>query len=263
MTARLLARAALLARLPPWLRRTRGAAIAGAIGDAIDLEIDRTVAGVRLAFPSDDADPDALGYVGRQRRIRRGPGETAIVYAGRLRGWWDAHRRRGGPYALLEQCYAFFRAFLDPIEIDLVAASGLRHRLDDAGAIVRDQITWDADGSGQWAHVWLFFHLPGEPLAFVDLVASSGAWLETSGGDVLAGVVPLDGSGAVSEEAAELYLAIPREWSAAHLTGITVVLLWSTARLWAYPQPVPTWADWGASGATWGGPVPIVLRTEG
>jgi len=244
--------------MPPWLKRTRGLRLLEAIGEQIDDVVDRTAEGVRLRFPYDAPDPGALALTGRERRIRRGPGESAATYARRLRGWWDAHRTRGGPYALLGQLYAFFLDWLD-VRMDVVYHSGTRRWIDTAGAITRDAITWEADGTDSWARFWVFFHVPALiPGTGDTLITDAGEVLITEAGESLvtdADISPSDLS--LAEQ--DIFTAIPREWSAAHVDKISVVLLWGERRLWAYPQPVPTWTAWGASGALWGEP-PVVLE---
>ncbi len=117
--------AAMLDACPPWLRRTRGAALMGAFGAVLDTLSQRAAEGVRLRFPGFDV--DALPMHGRERRIQRGPLETDERYAARLWGWRQAHRGRGGPYALLEQLRAYFAD--SPRQIDVVYHSGTRRSL--------------------------------------------------------------------------------------------------------------------------------------
>ena len=247
---------------PPWLQRSVGGALMGAIGAELDGLLDRVDEGVRLRFPDAVADhAEALPLLGRQRRIRRGPGEDAATYARRLRTWWDAHRTRGGPYALLGQLYAFFLDWLN-VRMDVVYHSGTRRWQDAAGVVTRDSVTWDADGTSLWAQVWVFLYVS-------ETIPRSTAYLVTYDGDR---IVQYDGGGILLEESIapdeitpeeeEVFRAIPRDWSAAHVKTTFVVLLWGERRLWNYPQPVPTWSGWGASGALWGEP-PVVLEIAG
>lgn len=329
---------------PPWLQRTVAGRLMQTLAEQADELVDKTIDGVLARLPGSQPtiDPGALALVGRERRIRRGPGEAATTYARRLRGWWDAHRTRGGPYALLGQLYAFFLDWLN-VRMDVVYYSGTRRWIDEAGVITRDAITWEASGPEEgeafafvsnitagddfiylggvqdlfplhgpydvrvwdsadpigevveverqdelgnlrltgtvvgsygagggrvaranirWAHVWVFFYCPDTiPGADRILITQDEDTLITQGGDVLLAehTIALADGLSVDEEA--IFTAIPREWSAAHIPYITVVLLWDERRLWNYPQPVPTWAAWGASGALWGEP-PVVLTTE-
>jgi hypothetical protein len=221
---------ALLRRLPPWLQRTVGARVVQGMADPIDALVTSSVEAVKARLPVDAPDAAALGMIGAERRMRRGPGESAQTYARRIRTWWDAHRTRGGPYALLGQLDAYFQDWCN-VRMDVVANSGLRRWVDAAATlgesvITRDSVTWDGDGSGRWARIWVFLHLSAAPTA-----------------------------------ADEVFAAIPREWSAAHIDQTHVVLLWDARRLWNYPQPVPTWAAWGAT-STWGEPPTIITITS-
>jgi hypothetical protein len=243
---------------PPWLQRLVSAKLMAGFGDVLDTLASSSAAGVAVRFPTDDVDPDALAAIGRERRIRRGPAEPATTYARRIRTWWDAHRTRGNAYALLGQLWAYWVDALDP-KIDVVAQSGLRHYIDagGGGVVTRDAITWTGGGAQSgWAHLWVFF--------FVDelwdyVVDESGDYVVTESGDFVIAESLFEGS--ISETDAEMFRAIPREWSAAHLPYVMVVLLYGVARCWEYPQPVPTWDEWGAM-TTWGGPVPVFLRAE-
>jgi hypothetical protein len=217
---------------PPWLQRSVGGRVMRGIASVVDEHVDRLSGGVRIRFPGFDPldiDPDALALTGRERRILRGPGETAATYASRLRTWWDAHRLRGGPYALLEQLRAFFAATY-PVRMDVVAQSGTRYWMDEDGVITRDSIVWEGDGTGKWARIWVFFYLTALPAS---LITHAGDVLVTHAGDTLIGEAL--GGGEVSDEFAALFTAIPREWSAAHIDKTTVVLLAGDAVLVGYP----------------------------
>lgn len=330
--------------MPPWLQRRVGGALMEAIGAQADVLVTRTVHSVKARFPGHDAaaiDEGALSYIGRDRKIRRGPAEDAAAYAGRLRTWLDAHRGRGGDYALLEQLYAYTRGWLS-VRMDVVAQSGKRRWIDTDGVITADSITWNGDGEAPsdgpveianqnalagdtsiyfgyftdefpagtdeylvrvwsterpdgelvmitrstgdriyfrpplsrayslprvarwrvpWARIWVFFYLPDTiPLGTDYLVTSDGDYLVTSDGDRIVAIRTISPGELTSDEAA-IFTAIPREWTAAHVQKTTVVLLWGTRRLWDYPQPVPTWDEWEASGALWGDS-PTILTIE-
>lgn len=134
--------------MPPWLQRRVGGALMEAIGAQADVLVTRTVHSVKARFPGHDSeaiDEGALSHIGRDRKIRRGPAEDAATYAGRLRTWLDAHRGRGGDYALLEQLYAYTRGWLS-VRMDVVAQSGKRRWIDTDGVITPDSITWNGDG---------------------------------------------------------------------------------------------------------------------
>lgn len=324
---------------PPWLQRLTGGKALRALGAVVDeLLVDRAVSGVKVRLTDVESD-EGLGLLGRERRIRRGPGESAASYARRLRRWWIDHRVRGGPYALLRQFHAYLLEYA-PGQIDLVAQSGLRHVCDETtGEITRDQITWGGDGDvagapvllagnalpgdielrptsigtfpvegryaltlrsgstsevvygigtstspygrvileapgvvgtylagpasvsrrfAKWARIWVFVHL-GD-LLVDELLTEAEDELLLEDGDTLEGEVSVFG-GVFGPEDEAVWAAIPREWNAAHVQRTTIVLLQGNARLWGYPVPVPTFAEWAASGA-FGGVEPVLIRIE-
>lgn len=240
---------------PPWLQRIVGSKLMGAIGEVLDDHLVRLTDGLKLRFPGIGVDDDgALPYIGRDRLIRRGPSELAATYAARLRLWWDSHRTRGGPYALLHQLYEYFLADLN-VRMDVVSQLGNRHWIDAAGVITHDQISWGGGGPTAafgWAHVWVIFYLDH---LYVRLVDEDGNPLVTDEGDYI--VVDTLASGTIPESAAENFRVIPREWSAAHIPFITVVLLYGSVELWDYPVPVGQWDD--PPGATWQTTDPIQI----
>lgn len=330
--------------VPPWLQRVVGATLLESITTHADAAVEQLVDGVLLRLPGAQAtiDPGALAYVGRERRIRRGPGEDAATYARRLWGWWDAHRTRGGPYALLGQLYAFFLDWLN-VRMDVVYYSGTRRWIDEAGTITRDSIAWTAsgpepgdavalaanalpghttiqpisidgfpdpppgrayqvrlrDGAGghelvtvddvsggllhltgavvgtysagpatveranvRWAHVWVFFYCPESiPGADRILITDDGDTLITDAGDTLVAESTIT-VGAITDAERAIFAAIPREWSAAHIPYVTVVLLYGIGELWEYPQPLGTWDDWEAAGGTFDSDLPQVFTAE-
>jgi hypothetical protein len=197
----------------PWWashERSRPGRLLWAIALHADALIDACVAGVEMRFPLLHS-PESLSIIGRQRRIRRGPDETDEVYASRLARWWDDHRRRGGPYALLEQIRAYFAPSYFPVQ--LVYRSGRRFMMSAAGEITYDEIVWDPDDVPEkWARWWLFYEWP-------NVVAEDGTWDSPGTWD--------DGgvwdSSLTAAEIADLR-AVPREWNAAHPYGTLVLL---------------------------------------
>lgn len=193
--------------LPPWLLRTEGIRLVGALAAVIDDHRSRLVAGVKLRFPGVYT-LEGVDKIGRERRLRRGPAESAATFAARLPRWWQDHRTRGGAYALLEQMKAYLDGTLDP-PYDVVSYRGVRHVMNADDEITRDAITWGTDETGYWSRVWVFLY-------------TTAATIDAS--------------------TLEAYAAIVRDWLPAHIVGELVVIHPST-RLWDYPQPVPDWDD--------------------
>lgn len=221
--------------VPWWAGREIGrmGKVLWAIGVHVDALIEQHVAAIKVGYPGLYS-MESLALIGRDRRIRRGPDESDEVYASRLPSWLDAHRVRGGPYALLEQLRAYWsKAF----PIDLVYYTGRRFRMPAGdGAITRDDIAWAPDpDAARWARWWLFFEWP-------DVVSNDGIWTDpgtwSDGGVWDSDLTP--------DEIANIR-AIPTEWNAKHCYG-RVVLLTAGAELWDYPPGI-----WDEPGGVWGG----------
>ncbi len=215
-------------RSPTWLQRGVAERYLYALALHVDIFGDALIAGVKHRFPGLYSF-EALGLLGRERRISRGRVEADVTYAGRLRRWLTDHQLRGGPHALLAQLVAHYAPATFPI--DLVYYSGRRFRVTQAGldaiaagtaivddVIERDDITWEPDtNAAQWARWWLFY--------FTD------QW--TVGDEVV-----------LSDAELEDLRLVPREWNAAHPIGHIVVFP-SGAELYNYPtgrlynRPVP------------------------
>lgn len=186
---------------PPWLRRGINEKILYTLGTHIDAMGDAVTAAIKVRFPGLYSD-ESLPLIGNERRIRRGRLEPAANYAVRLRRWLSDHQRRGGPYALLAQLFAYYSP--SNFEIQLIYNSGRRFTMDTSGNVVRDDIVWTPDSLAgtHWARWWLFY--------FTDQFGSPTA-----------------------EEIEDLKL-VPREWNNAHCLGY-IVLFPSDVELWDFP----------------------------
>jgi hypothetical protein len=205
MTARLY-RESILRVVPSWLRGPVAGAVLRAIGEQLDeLEL-RAVGAVKIRYPGLYSST-SLSALGRERRIRRGHGDSDESYALRLRRWRDDHRGRGGPYALLRQLYAHFAP--DNFPIGLRYASGRTFAMAPDGTITRASTT--PESGPQWARWWLEYAWPHE-------LTADGTWDDPGTWD--------DGgvwdSGLAPAEVRDLRL-VPREWGAAHAIGHVVL----------------------------------------
>lgn len=201
----------LLKITPWWLQGFIGVRLLYVLALHIDILAEMLVQAVRRRHPGLDSF-DALRVSGKDRRIRRGRLEPDAIYAERLRTFLDAHRRRGGPYALLDQLKAFYAAA--PYAIDLVYRAGTAFLMTIAGVITRstvDTSLYDA-APQKWARWYLFFHWPTTPPTD-GLWGDPGTW--DDGGVWDSGLTP--------QEITDLKL-VPSEWGNAHSRG-TIVLL--------------------------------------
>lgn len=230
-------RDAIKRKSPRWLRKGIAEKVLYSIALQLDGLTDAVTAGVKMRFPGLYSN-ESLGIIGRERRIRRGRTDLDANYASRLLRWWDDHKNRGGPYAMLRQLYHYWAP--NNFQIDLVYYSGLRFQMAVDGTITRDKIVWAPDANAaKWARWWLFFHWP-DPVSDNGLWGSDGLNWGDSG--------KLWGMDLTRQQVDELRL-IPTEWNAAHPIG-HVVLLSGGGRLWGYPPDV----IWNVpSGQVWGG----------
>lgn len=213
----------LLRRCPPWLQRTLGAPFMRGLADPIDDLRDNTAEAIDSRFPR-AVRPDALPYLGRDRKIVRGLDEPDSSYAARLLRWREDHKRRGNPTAMLRQLEAYYATA--PKQIDLVYETGTRYTLDpttlDAdgkGTISKDAIEW-REGNDQlaWAQAWIFVRYDSEPT--------------------------------VTYSEAQSVIAIVRDWAPGHVTRMRIFGIFPDGDLWGYPEG-ELWGDddtlyWGA-----------------
>jgi hypothetical protein len=178
-----------LAELAPWWLNTGPiASLFAAIGEALDDERQRALDAVRYRWGVAGDYANALPYHEEMRRIRQGLAETDDAFALRLRNWHADHKRRGGPWALLEQLRAYFG---DDVRWVIIYRSGRYYELASGDAAPADVVR---DDDALWAPAevdpadWATWQLWG--------------WFDTDPG--------VD---------AETYALLAREWNALHCEG--------------------------------------------
>lgn len=227
---------------PPWLQKGRAQKVMYAIGLHLDMLTDMVTDGVKMRFPGIFLNK-ALTYSGRERRIRRGRNEAAETYALRLLDWINAHKRRGNPFALLEQLFGFWSP--NNFAIDLVNVHGVRFKLDPGdGAITVVPSAYGVVTAAQWARWWLFYAWP-------TAINPDGTWDDPGTWDD-GGVWDSD----LSPQDVEDIRLVPTEWNAAHPIG-TVVLAQPGVELWDFPE-----GTWDEPGGTWGEDDELVVAIE-
>jgi len=183
---------------PPWMQTGNNEKLMYAVAVLVDTLGDALVAGLALRYPGLYT-YESLPVIGRERRIARGPNESDATYAERLRLWLDAHRGRGGPYALLAQLYAYYAP--SNFVAHLIYRSGRHFRMAADGTITRDiQATFGPDMHPDRHAKWFLFY---EVASVTDIAR------------------------------------VPREWNAAHCLGSVVTLppgaecwSWPLGRKW-------------------------------
>jgi hypothetical protein len=130
---------------PPWLRRTWGERYLYAFGLILDGIADWMIKGMAARFPDAGLD-DALPFIGRDRRIRRGFAEPADHYRARLKAWKSDAKTCGTALALMKQIQAYCYGF--DIRVRCVNDRGSWQQLDADGTYTEYPLVgnWDWDG---------------------------------------------------------------------------------------------------------------------
>lgn len=195
--------------LPKWLRNGNIGKVMYTIGLHLDGLGDAAVAGVRRRFPEPSSE-DAAAILGHDRKIIRGRDEPWETYAVRLRRWREDHRKRGGPYALLQQLHAFWAQAPFGISLLYPGANKTYFSMSTSGVITRAIGTmWTpADFSTRWSR-WLLVYQWPDPLPDPINWGDPG---ETWGSG------RVWGSGLSSQEVSDIR-RVPRQWGNAHSRG--------------------------------------------
>lgn len=92
---------------PAWLIQKNNGKILWTVGILGDVSIQWLVDGMQQRLPL-YAEEAALPFLSRDRGIRRGAAEDVGGLRQRLVRWLPSHRRKGNPFAILEQVQAYF-----------------------------------------------------------------------------------------------------------------------------------------------------------
>lgn len=210
-----------------------------------DLLIQFAIEGVTAKFP-DFAPEDALSTMGRDRKIRRGMGESSLSYRARLIRWRDDWKTAGSAYAIMRQLRAYLQT---PGTIRIVSANGTWWTLHPDNSVSKlvtlPAKNWDWDGnSAKWARFW------------VVLYAADYGWTRdgTWGDGELWGDSATSTIGAnVPIEVVQTVRAIISEWKSGFSVCKNVLVSFDPA----YPDPVASPGAPNPDG-TWGAEYKLV-----
>jgi len=215
--------------VPPWLAdrptsgRTAGFRYLYGLVAILDGGMQFLVEGMQARLPGGGT-PTALPYIGRDRRIIRGPHETDADYAARLLEWLDLWRAAGNAYALAKA----LQAFLAPghPRIRIVTRSGFWWTLDPSGELSwhlasPNNWNWDShthpEHAGRWADFWVVVYPPH--------FADDGLWGD---GTSFWGERKAFGQG-TSLANVEAIKALVRQWKAAHSRCMALIFTYDPA----------------------------------
>lgn len=186
---------------------------------------------------------DALPYHARDRRIRRGPLESATSFRARLLLWIELWRGAGVGRAMLDQIAAFMTP--NEFRIRIWTQVGMIYTREADGSFTITRATrglWDWDGRDDlWARFWLIIDsVGGVPWS------RDGTWGdgEEWGAD---GATATWGSTATGDEVTTIR-AIIDDWKPANSVCKKIIVSFDAAAFavtdTSPPLPDGTWAHW-------------------
>lgn len=231
--------------MPGWQSSGEGELVMYSLTILLDAFRDAVYDSVIARFP-DYAPDDALAAIGRDRKILRGISEVPESYAVRLKRWLDDHRKRGNPFALMEQLRAYCNA---EVKIRTVDRRGNWFMIDRDGSYSwdLDMGNWDWDGGAltAWSRFWVIIYptsdgLPWRVSTWEDFGSTMGEFDATK----------TFGTTATQNEVASVR-AIIRDWKPAG-TKCEFIIISPDDDMFdpSNPSATPSWpaGDWGTYG---------------
>ena len=227
-------------KLPAWLRSGEGGLVAYTLAWMLDAFRDRARLAIFVRFPQ-WCPPDALAPHGRDRGIVRGIYDTDESYAARLIPWLDYHKRRGNPWAMLEQLQAYCGGVMVRT-VDrrgnwfTIAADGTQTYTPATGTWI-----WDSTAaSPEWARGWVIIYCTnGVPFSEGPKLGDTSLWggaIGTEGYTI--------GSTATPGQIAALR-AIVEDGRPAGFHAEWIILAFDPASFNpTSPEPDASWAGW-------------------
>lgn len=141
---------------PRWLVNTWGGKLLRTFGGVFDVFNVQVKEGIKARFPQHAPD-DALGFIGNDRSIEKGPSESLANYRLRLIGAIDANRTRGSGQQLLKQLAGYFNGQGNP-GLRLVSDRATWHEYNwGTGEVTKIKVgtNWNWDGLARWWRGWI------------------------------------------------------------------------------------------------------------
>lgn len=207
---------------PPWLLEQVGEGVLYAKGMVFDVLQTWLSTGIQARFP-DSAPEDALGYIGNDRQLDRGPWELASTYRVRLRKAFDHFQTWGNAETMIRQLVAFFNDSGYTPAIRTVTDKAVWHEYDwGTGAVNRTKVTpsnwkWDAQAGT--------FAKRNRGWVIIDSTAGPWARVKWGGYGVKWGMRNRPwGSNATKQEVQSIRNLI-RKWKPAHINCLYVLVV--------------------------------------
>ena len=144
---------AIIELAPRWLAAGNAGALLRTFGTMFDNLNAQLKLGMKARLP-EHAPDDALGFIGNDRSIEKGPSESLSNYRTRLVGGVDANRTRGSARQLLKQLAGYLHGTGEP-PLRLVSNSAVWHEYnwgtgEPTKTIVGDNWNWDGLTTRWW-----------------------------------------------------------------------------------------------------------------
>lgn len=209
-------------KAPRWLQEGDGELVWTSIGLVCDALVERVRQGVEARWPQ-YAPSDALGLIGRDRKIRRGRDETDASYAARLLQWLDDWKVAGNPFALMGQLRAYCGVDLRMRTVDN-SGNWYTVEADGSRSVLLAQGNWDWDSQPtKWARFWVVMYPPSTLWVKSPALGNASLW----GGAIGSSGYTIGSSATPAEVAA--VKSIVRDWKPAGTTCVRIILAWDDA----------------------------------
>ena len=233
--------------LPPWLQGDVGGKYVFSIAIMLDANMQRLYEGIRAHMPGVGT-ATALGYIGQDRLLPRGPYESDAQYAGRLSVTFASYRQAGKPSGVLAAIAPLFEPGYRGTRW-VVNAVSQWYWIDASGAetwaMFPSLAVWNFDGaSWAWWHTWIVLGVHAPP-------AGSGtmAWTITprtvgDGTKVGDAGKTLGGLDSLGSERVAWLQAVIAQWKAKH-ASVQWIIVAPDASLYQPGGVLPTGKEYG------------------
>ena len=234
--------------VPPWLSErvasgmTVGFRTLQGMIAPLDDATDRLVQGVQAAWPGLGT-PSALAFVGRNRGMIRGKGESDLNYGSRLTRWLDRWRITGSQEAIARAIHEYVSG---RPKVRVVNRAGICVTVGHDDTLTKTDVKWDWDSKtnpervGYWSELWVIVYTPPW--------SESGPQLNSP--SAVLGTRTTGLGHLVTREEVDAIRGLLAQWKAAH-SLIRAVVFTYDASLFdpAVPSSWPNgrWGQWSAN----------------
>ena len=230
---------------PPWLADGVAEKFLYVMGLTVDGFLDGANESVKARMPG-VGDPSALKYIGSDRVIARGEGESDESYAARLQRAFPTWREAGGAGAILRQFLAFLqqpilaRTISNTAAWDWIEAGAVQNQDGNLPVLhylsPTNNFNWDGDTTSWWRAWVILYSDSGVPWS------SEGTW----GDGQVWGDGGVWGLTATDSEVRSLRLILG-QWKAAHNSVPWIIVVLDDDALFdpfGASTPDGTWGAW-------------------